>query len=50
MFISCTPFIIEVDESSAAVAEIASQEAAENVARNETFDEDVDESIHISAS
>ncbi|VDM16646.1 unnamed protein product [Hydatigera taeniaeformis] len=41
--------LAEVDESSAAVAELASEEATVSVGQSEAFD-DIDESIQISAS
>ncbi|EUB64867.1 hypothetical protein EGR_00136 [Echinococcus granulosus] len=40
----------EVDESSAAVAELTSEEATVSVGQSEPFEEDIDESIQISTS
>ncbi|VDK39010.1 unnamed protein product [Taenia asiatica] len=42
--------LAEVDESSAAVAELTSEEATVSVGQNEAFEEDIDESIQISTS
>ncbi|KAL5966651.1 hypothetical protein TSMEX_005616 [Taenia solium] len=42
--------LAEVDESSAAVAELTSEEATVSVGQNEAFEEDIDESMQISTS
>ncbi|KAL5111466.1 hypothetical protein TcWFU_001861 [Taenia crassiceps] len=42
--------LAEVDESSAAVAELTSEEATVSVGQSEAFEEDIDESIQISTS